>query len=64
MIVKRDYYLNELIKKLHNKKVKVITGLRRVGKSFLLKTLFYNYLIERGIQEKQIHIVIFYLILL
>lgn len=57
MIVKRDYYLNELIKKLHNKKVKVITGLRRVGKSFLLKTLFYNYLIERGIQEKQIHIV-------
>lgn len=57
MIIKRDYYLNELIKKLHNKRIKVITGLRRVGKSFLLKTLFYNYLIKEGVKKEQIHIV-------
>lgn len=42
----RTYYLNELIDKENNGLVKVITGIRRCGKSFLLNNIFYNYLIS------------------
>ena len=48
--INRDKYLEQLIRKIDNGMIKVITGLRRSGKSYLLNTIFYNYLI----QEKKI----------
>ena len=52
---KRDFYLNELIDKKHNHLIKVITGIRRSGKSYLLNTIFYNHLtIEENIQDNHI----------
>lgn len=51
---KREQYLNQLIQKKDNGRVKVITGLRRSGKSYLLFTLYKNYLIESGVAEDQI----------
>lgn len=42
MQIKRDYYLNALINKKHNGLIKVITGMRRCGKSYLLFNLFKN----------------------
>ena len=59
MIIKRDIYLNKLINRQGNGLVKVITGPRRCGKSFLLFTLFRNYLIENGIKEDHIIEVMF-----
>lgn len=54
MIVKRENYLNQLISGRHNGLIKIITGLRRSGKSFLLFHLFYDYLREQGIPESHI----------
>lgn len=54
MIVKRDYYLNQLIESRHNGLIKIVTGLRRSGKSYLLFHLFYDYLREQGISEDHI----------
>lgn len=54
MEIKRDYYLNKLIRKMDNGFIKVITGIRRSGKSYLLNNIFYNYLIEKGIDENHI----------
>ena len=48
---KLDHYLKRLIDKKENGLVKVITGTRRCGKSFLLFHLFYDYLIEGGVKE-------------
>ena len=53
-IIKRDEYLKRLIDKRENGLIKVITGIRRCGKSFLLFNLFYDYLIESGVREEQI----------
>ena len=53
-IIQRDYYLKRLIDKKENGLIKVITGIRRCGKSFLLFNLFYDYLIESGVKEGQI----------
>ena len=53
-IIRRDVYLNRIISKMENGLIKVITGIRRCGKSFLLFNLFHDYLIENGIEEKQI----------
>lgn len=53
MIV-REKYLKELISKMHNSMVKVVTGIRRCGKSYLLFNIFKNYLIESGISQNQI----------
>ena len=50
-IIGRPIYLNRLISKMDNGMIKVITGIRRCGKSFLLFELFYNYLLEQGISE-------------
>ncbi|NVP23602.1 ATP-binding protein [Treponema phagedenis] len=54
MEIKRDNYLNKLIRKKDNGFIKVITGIRRSGKSYLLNNLFYNHLIESGVNDKHI----------
>ena len=54
MIIKRDFYLNQLIERMHNGMIKVITGLRRSGKSYLMNKLFYEYLKSIGIDDDHI----------
>lgn len=54
MEIKRDFYLDKLIRKMNNGFIKVITGIRRCGKSYLLNKIFYNYLIESGVDEEHI----------
>ena len=53
-IIKRDYYLKQIIDKNENGLIKVITGIRRCGKSFLLFNLFYDYLVNNGISKDNI----------
>lgn len=53
-MIKRDKYLNELFNKKNNGLVKVITGLRRSGKSYLLFNIYYDYLISSGIEKQNI----------
>lgn len=52
--IKRQTYLSEIIKRKQNGLVKVITGIRRCGKSYLLNTLFKNYLLESGVEKDHI----------
>lgn len=54
MEIKRNHYLNILISKKNNGLIKVITGMRRCGKSYLLFTLFKEYLLKEGVDEKHI----------
>lgn len=54
MEIKRDYYLKELIDRIDNQLIKIITGIRRCGKSYLLNTIFRNYLIEQGTDQEHI----------
>ena len=54
MEIKRDRYLNTLISKEHNGLIKVITGMRRCGKSYLLFTLFKEHLLSDGVAEDHI----------
>ena len=54
MEIKRDYYLNKLIEAKNDGLIKVVTGIRRSGKSYLLNTLFYNHLLENGIKNDHI----------
>ena len=54
MEIKRDRYLNLLISKKHNGLIKVITGMRRCGKSYLLFNLFKDYLLSEGIEKSHI----------
>lgn len=54
MQIKRDFYLQKLIDRKHNQMIKVITGIRRCGKSYLLNTLFYQHLLSEGISEDHI----------
>ncbi|SEQ26167.1 hypothetical protein SAMN02910289_01626 [Lachnospiraceae bacterium RM5] len=51
MEIKRDKYLNKLVSKRNNGLIKVITGIRRCGKSYLLFNLYYEYLIKEGVSE-------------
>lgn len=52
--IKRDLYLNQLIDKKENGLIKIITGIRRCGKSYLLFNIFYNQLIESGVNKNNI----------
>ena len=54
MEIRRDLYLERLIKRKNNGLIKVITGIRRCGKSYLLNTLFYHHLLESGIDTGHI----------
>lgn len=54
MEIKREEYLQRLIVRRHNGFIKVITGIRRSGKSYLLNTLFYNYLINESVDSDHI----------
>ena len=54
MEFKRDFYLNKLISRKSNGLIKVVTGVRRCGKSFLLNNLFYRHLLDVGIAEDHI----------
>lgn len=54
MVVKRDTYLNKLISKKHNGLIKVVTGVRRCGKSYLLFNLFKEHLLSEGVDKKHI----------
>ncbi|MBQ6900044.1 MAG: ATP-binding protein [Firmicutes bacterium] len=53
-MIKRDSYLNHMVHHMWNGEVKVITGIRRCGKSVLLFDLFYEYLLSQGVQEDHI----------
>lgn len=54
MEIKREFYLNKLISKKHNGLIKIVTGIRRCGKSYLLDPIFKNYLLTEGIKEEHI----------
>ena len=54
MTIKRDRYLQRLVERRHNGFVKIITGIRRCGKSFLLFRLFRDYLLNNGVKPSQI----------
>ncbi len=54
MEIKRDGYLKQLIDSRQNGFIKVITGIRRCGKSYLLNVLFYHYLLENGVADDHI----------
>lgn len=57
MIIDRDLYLDKLISKMHSSHIKIITGIRRCGKSYLLKNIFVDYLQKQGVQNDQIIII-------
>lgn len=54
MIIKRDLYLNRLIERKNNGMIKVVTGIRRCGKSFLLFKLYKKYLLNSGVKNDHI----------
>ena len=61
MEIRRDFYLDKLIKRKHNGLIKIISGIRRCGKSYLLNTIFYHHLLESGVEKD--HIKMYYLLL-
>lgn len=54
MEIRRDLYLNQLIRRKNNGLIKVVTGIRRCGKSYLLNNLFYNHLLKSGVDAEHI----------
>lgn len=54
MDIKRDKYLSDLVNRMNNGMIKVVTGIRRCGKSYLIFTIFKNYLKEQGVDEAHI----------
>ena len=53
-MIKRDLYLRRIISNMWNGEIKVITGIRRCGKSVLLFELFYKYLLQKNIADENI----------
>lgn len=53
-VINRDLYLNQIIDRKENGLIKIITGIRRCGKSYLLFNLYCNYLLETGVHEDHI----------
>ena len=53
-MISRDKYLNQLVKRMNNGKIKIVTGIRRCGKSVLVNEIFYDYLISLGIADDHI----------
>ena len=53
----RDSYLQKLVRRMHNGMVKFVTGIRRSGKTYLLFSIFYEYLLKKGIREDHIILV-------
>ena len=54
MDIRRDFYLEKLIKRKSNGLIKVITGIRRCGKSYLLNNIFYHHLLDSGVKADHI----------
>ena len=54
MVIQRERYLNKLIAHKHNKLIKIVTGIRRCGKSFLLFNLFKSHLLSEGVDKSHI----------
>lgn len=54
MRIERDLYLNKLIQRKHNGLIKIVTGMRRTGKTYLLFNLFHNHLLENSVDESNI----------
>ena len=54
MEIRRDFYLDKLIKRKHTGLIKIISGIRRCGKSYLLNTIFYHHLLESGVEKDHI----------
>ena len=54
MRFKRTHYINRLISSKHNHLIKIVTGLRRVGKSYLLFNLYKQHLLDNGVDDKHI----------
>lgn len=52
--INRDLYLNQIIDRRENGLIKIITGIRRCGKSYLLFNLYYDYLLSSGVEEDHI----------
>lgn len=54
MEIRRDFYLDKLLKRKHNGLIKIITGIRRCGKSYLLNKIFYEHLLVSGVAKNHI----------
>ena len=57
MTIERNSYLKKLISKRHDGKIKIVTGIRRCGKSFLLSTIYANWLKSQGVDDSHIIII-------
>ena len=57
MKIERPAYVQQLVESKDNGLIKIVTGLRRVGKSYLLKTLFKEYLLKEGVGKDHILII-------
>ena len=57
MEIKRNRYLERLISRMNNGMIKVVTGIRRCGKTYLLFHLFYDYLVQSGVPEDNIDVI-------
>ena len=54
MVIKRDRYLKQIVAKEKDGMIKIVTGIRRCGKSYLLNVLFRQHLLEEGVEERDI----------